>query len=115
MHWQITQAPECEGCKAMYSTRREKFGDSRPDLLMFPPCETCKVEILPRNHEALRIYMATRQQYIMGFNGPIDVNHMAVWEMIDRLKVKDPVRVFERITHCARVIISEQMKKGKDD
>jgi len=50
----------------------------------------------------------------MGFGGPIDINHIPVWEMIDRLKVKDPMAVFERVTHCARVIISEQMRK-KDE
>ena len=98
-------APECKGCRAMYGARNPP-GE--------PPCDTCRVVVLPGNEESLKIYMITRQQYIMGFGGPIDINHIPVWEMIDRLKVKDPMAVFERVTHCARVIISEQMRK-KDE
>lgn len=107
----------------MYSERRIKYGDNgdpeRPELLMFPPCETCRVEIMPENTVALRIYMMTRSQYIMGFNGPIDVNHMAIWTAIEKYKKKyriseeDEVDIFERVTQCARIIISDTMQKDK--
>jgi len=78
-----------------------------------PPCERCKVDLLPENNEAFRIYMLTKSQYIMGFNGPIDINHMAVWEAIDRYKVDKPTEVFERVTRCAKTIIYEMMEKTK--
>lgn len=78
-----------------------------------PPCSTCRVEVLPANMEAFRIYMLTRGQYIMGFSGPVDINHLAIWEAIDRYGVKKPLEVFERVNMCARKAISEMMKKDK--
>ena len=80
-----------------------------------PPCSTCRVEILPENAEALKIYLLIRGQYLMGFSGPVDINQMAIWEAIDRYHVKKPLEVFERVNHCARLMISEMVKKRKDN
>jgi hypothetical protein len=91
----------------MYGSRTD------PNLEKEPPCETCRVEIMPENEEPFKIYMITRSQYIMGFNGPVDVNHLAVWESIDRYKVKAPIKVFERVTRCAKHIIYDMMEKNK--
>ena len=68
---------------------------------------------MPENQDALRIYMIIRGQYIMGFNGPVDINHLAVWEAIDRFGVKDPVKTFEKVVMCARISINEMMDKNK--
>jgi hypothetical protein len=78
-----------------------------------PPCENCRVNVLSDNQEALNVYLTTRSQYIMGFNGPVAINQMAVWELIDRLEVKDPVNVFHRVIRCGQVILSKQMEKKK--
>lgn len=98
----------------MYSNRRKQYGDNgdpdRPELLMFAPCEACRVEVLPGNQDALNIYLTTRGQYIMGFSGPVAINQMAIWELIDRLKIKDPVNVFNRVVRCGQVILSNQME-----
>jgi len=45
----------------------------------------------------------------MGFSGPVAINQMAIWELIDRLKIKDPVNVFNRVVRCGQVILSNQM------
>ena len=94
-------APTCKACIAMYGNRKP------PEL---PPCETCRVEVLPGNQDALNIYLTTRGQYIMGFSGPVAINQMAIWELIDRLKVKDPVNVFNRVVRCGQIVLSNQME-----
>ena len=63
-----------------------------------PPCETCRVELMPDNKEASMVYNIVQNQFIMGFNGPVDLNQSAVWECIDRYRVKDPIKVFERVS-----------------
>lgn len=98
-------APECEGCKAMYGNRKP------PEE---PPCDTCRVDILPENADALKVYLLTRSQYIMSFNGPVDINHIAVWEVIDRYNIVKPVETFERVIYCASRVIGDMMKKSKD-
>lgn len=50
----------------------------------------------------------------MSFNGPVDINHLAVWEVIDRYNVAKPVETFERVIYCASRVIGDMMKKSKD-
>lgn len=80
-----------------------------------PPCDNCRVDILPENSDALKIYMITRNQYIMSFSGPVDINQLAVWEAIDRFNVKKPVEVFERVIRCARLMINDMVGKNKSE
>jgi len=94
-------APDCKGCMSMYGNRVP------PET---PPCESCRVELMPENHEAFNIYLTTRSQYIMGYSGPVAINQLAIWELIDRLKVKDPVNVFNRVVRCGQVFLARQME-----
>ncbi len=43
-----------------------------------PPCITCRIDSLPENKDALRIFFIMRTQLIMGPSGPIDLNHLAI-------------------------------------
>jgi hypothetical protein len=43
-----------------------------------PPCDRCRVDPLEENRDALRIFFLVRYQFIMGFEGPIDINHLAI-------------------------------------
>jgi len=43
-----------------------------------PPCRTCRVDPMEENRDALGIFFAVRYQFIMGFNGPVDLNHLAI-------------------------------------
>jgi hypothetical protein len=49
-----------------------------------PPCATCRTYPLPKNEDALRIFLIVKNQFIMGFNGPIELNHLAVDAAIKR-------------------------------
>lgn len=54
-----------------------------------PPCVTCHVEPLPENQDALRIFWIVRYQMIVGFSGPIDLNHLAVEAAMRREGITD--------------------------
>lgn len=62
-----------------------------------PPCETCWVTLLPENEDAARIYQITRGQIVTLGENVIDLNHVALWVAIDRYKVREPIRVFEKV------------------
>jgi len=80
----------------MWQERSEREG-----VLVEPPCGDCRVDLLEENADAAKIYQITRNQIITFFNGEvdkvIDLNHVALWENIDRYKVREPVRVFELV------------------
>jgi hypothetical protein len=62
-----------------------------------PPCEICRVDLLPENNSAQFIFYLTRYQLIMGMNGPVDIIHSAVRDAIRDYGVKDPLNCFEKI------------------
>jgi hypothetical protein len=74
---------------------REK--SERDGVIYEPPCETCRVTLLEENADAARIYQLTRGQIVTLGENVIDLNHVALWQAIDRYKVKEPVRVFELV------------------
>ena len=43
-----------------------------------PPCRTCRVDPLDDNWDAIRIFFVVKHQFIMGFSGPVDLNHLAI-------------------------------------
>jgi hypothetical protein len=80
-----------------------------------PPCDDCRVVLDPENVDAMRVMGIVKRQYIMGFYGPIDINHGAVWEAIDRYGVKDPIHVFERVIRCSNRLIADMAEKQKEE
>jgi len=43
-----------------------------------PPCNDCRIDPLEENVAAINIFFKVRFQLIMGMNGPIDLNHLAI-------------------------------------
>jgi len=54
---------------------------------------------MPRNVDALRIFMVVRDQLIISVNGPVSLNHVAIHEAMNLYKVKNKRRCFEKILH----------------
>ena len=67
---------KCDQCRATYAERNP------PEE---PPCATCRVDLMPENHEALQIYMMTRNQLITaGMGQIIDISIPAICDVMDR-------------------------------
>lgn len=89
VEWASTNAPNCPTCRV---TTKDglPWTESR--------CDTCRVDLMADNRDAAHIYMACRHQVVTaGMGEVIDINHLPVWQMIDRMQVRDPLRCFELI------------------
>jgi len=66
-----------------------------------PPCSTCRVDLLPENEDAGRIYRMIRGQVITRHNGKydtiMDLNHVALWAAIDGYRIRDRIGCFEKV------------------
>jgi len=65
-----------------------------------PLCKACRGEfpLLAKNKDAIRIWRLTESQMIVaGMGGVVGVNQLAVWEAIDRYRVKEPLKTFEKV------------------
>ena len=48
----------------------------------------------------------------MGFDGPIDINHLAIHEAMRLGKVKDPEECYEEVLVLANYWLKKQREKG---
>lgn len=81
-----------------------------------PPCDTCRVELLPENAEAGQIYFTCRGQVVTeGMGEVIDINHVALWQAIDRYKVQEPLRVFELVNKVFHHFLAKEKDKSGTD
>jgi len=67
-----------------------------------PPCGDCRVDPFPENRDALKIFFITRYQFIMGMNGPIDMNHLAIDSAIEREGIRDRRGCFGKLLILGR-------------
>jgi hypothetical protein len=48
----------------------------------------------------------------MGFNGPVSINHQAIYEAMRLYKIKNRRECFEKVIILSRWYIGEMAKKG---
>ena len=63
---------------------------------------------MEENKDAARIYMKVRRQTLNYWNGerdiPVDLNHLAVWAMIDAYEIKNRLDTFEKVIRTFHAI-----------
>lgn len=86
---------KCDQCRTMWRERNERGVDGAP------PCETCRVDLDPENHEAAEIFNLVQGQVITRHNGRydeiIDLNYPAVKIVMDLHGVRDQMGVFNKV------------------
>lgn len=95
----------CDQCQQMYAERIP------PGT---PPCDNCRVEPKEENADALMIFFLVQNQFIMGANGPIDINHLAIHSAMDLYEVKDRRECFKKVLRLARWHINRIMEKNEN-
>lgn len=85
--------PNCAACRMVHGSKVPPQD---------PPCETCRPALLEENASAIELYSIVQNQWIMGPGGPVDINHLAVWEAIDRYQVRDKAETFAKILTLSR-------------
>lgn len=61
----------------------------------------------------MRIFHLVSGQRIMAFGGTVDINHLAVWEAIDRFHVIEPLDTFEKVILMAQRLYAEEQREAK--
>ena len=74
---------------------------------------TCYVEPFPENKDALRVFMIVRYQFLMGVNGPIDLNHLAIDAAMQREGITGK-ECFYRVCTLGHWWM-ERMRENKDE
>lgn len=79
-----------------------------------PPCDTCRVDPVKENEEALRVFFMVQDQYIMSEGGPVAINHLAIHEAMRLLKIKDRLKCFNKVCKLSRWWL-EQVQERRDN
>lgn len=66
---------------------------------------------MSENAEAVKIYRIVRGQVRTLGEQVIDLDHVALWQAIDRYMVKNPVRVFEMVNS----VFHHFLEKDRDE
>jgi len=74
-------------------------------------CKACTPELFGTNEVAIKIWRLTEGQFISCGMGIVGINHVAVWEAIDRYKVPDPIATFEKVLLLHRDITMVRINK----
>lgn len=94
---------KCDQCQQMWKERNERGieGD--------PPCISCRVDLLPENHDAAQVYMATRGQVITrGMEGVIvDISIPAVESAMRIFNVKDQADCLQKVRRTFYAMLKE--------
>jgi hypothetical protein len=71
----------------------------------------CRPALFDENEDAITLYSIVQNQWIMGSGGPVDINHIAVWEAIDRHPVRDGLETFKKILALSRWMLGRINEK----
>lgn len=54
-------------------------------------------QLMEENVEAVRIYLIVKNQFIMGLDGPIDINQLPIHAAMRLYKIKNRQNCFEKV------------------
>ena len=95
-------APTCPACRVYGNAAKE--GEAA--------CLTCRVELMEENEEVANVYQATRGQVRTLGEQVIDIDHVALWQYIDRMKISDPIKIFRQVNNVFHHFLSKDMEKN---
>ena len=97
--------PNCVTCRTLYGGRLPP---------QEPPCDSCRPALLEENEAAIAIYSIVQNQWIIGPGGPVDINHLAVWEAIDRHRIADALGTFQKILTLSHWMLGRINEKREE-
>ena len=89
---------------------REMHGGRTPPTT--PPCETCRVDLNEENQDAVNIFYLVQSQFIMGMNGPIAINQLAIHAAMDLYDIPNRRECFQKVIRLSRWYIDEMREKN---
>ena len=102
----LQDAPDCERCRILYDKRRER--GIKPDT---PPCHKCRPHLMQGNEDAAAVYQLVQRQILTaGMGEVVDLNHLAVWRLIDELGVENRLETFLKVVGTFQEVLQEQKR-----
>lgn len=77
-------------------------------------CVKCLPELLGENEDAERIYFIVQNQFIMGFNGPVAINQVAIHEAMKLYRIQDKIDCFEKVLSISAYFIEKLNRKMRE-
>jgi len=71
-----------------------------------PKCEECIPILMSGNRQIFEIYTLIRNQHIMGFGGPVDLDFKSAMLIIDMFGVDDKKEVFDKVYRLYNITLS---------
>ncbi len=60
----------------------------------------------------MRVYNIVHRQVILsGMGQAVDINQLAIWAVIDRYRIENPIKTFEKVVSVSRHFLNEQREK----
>lgn len=91
---------DCETCQATWA-----------DFDGVPPCKTCRPELEPDNAEAVGIYQQCSGQWIVSVNGIVDINILAIIEVMKLKKIENQDECLEKVQLIAFEVLKARKKQ----
>ena len=66
---------------------------------------------MPENEEAYQVFTMVKDNYIMGSDGPISVNNLAIEHAMELLGIEDKRDVFFRVKNVSQKMITRTHQK----
>lgn len=86
---------DCETCRRVYELSGVPFQEDN--------CIDCWPELMPENVDAFKVWaIVSGQRILSGMGQTIDINQLAVWRIIDELKIKNRFECFLKVMQIAR-------------
>lgn len=64
--------------------------------------------------DAVKVYnLVYRQVIISGMGQVVDINQLAIWEVIDRYRIVNGIKVFEKVVSVSRHFLNKQDDSGE--
>lgn len=84
---------------------------------MEPPCEGCENArpfLLPGNEDAWELFCLCSSQLIVGMNGAIGINYMAIYKVAETFGIEVTPAVFNKIRTLEKQMRKEGEKKWQN-
>lgn len=90
------EKPDCSTCRTLK-------GDNWSE----EDCLKCLPPLEEENEDAAQIYLVVQTQYIMGFNGPVALNQLAIHEAMKLYRIRNRRECFEKVLRLSQHFIEK--------
>lgn len=76
-------------------------------------CKECMPDILPENEDAERVYLAVHDQVIVGMNGAVALNQLAIHPVMELYEVEFKADCFDKVVEVGRHFIKKDREAAE--